>query len=141
MAKSRSTKEQQASMFGGLDRDEREQLAIIEASLQTMQHYFGGMTKLFGSVHDPRVPYLTTYPLGALAFAGVSMFLCRLGARRQIALMFRGNGVSATKFQASFDVDTCPHGDTLDAAFSRVSPERVQQVVTAMIRTLIRSSL
>ncbi len=93
MAKSKSTKAQQASAFDGLDQDEQEQLAIIKASLQTIVHYFGRMAKLFGAVNDPRVPYLITYPLEALAFAGVLMYLCRLGARRQIALMFRRNGV------------------------------------------------
>ena len=34
MAKSRSRQEQQASMFGDMDQDEQEQLAIIKASLQ-----------------------------------------------------------------------------------------------------------
>ena len=141
MAKSKSTKVQQASVFNGLDQDEQKQLAIIKASLQTIRHYFGRMAKLFGAVDDPRVPYLITYPLQVLAFVGVLMFLCRLGARRQIALMFRRNGASATKFQALFNVDTCPHGDTLDATFSRVNPEQVQQVVTGMVRTLIRKKV
>jgi len=141
MAKSKSTKVQQASVFNGLDQDEQKQLAIIKASLQTIRHYFGRMAKLFGAVDDPRIPYLITYPLQVLAFVGVLMFLCRLGARRQIALMFRRNGASATKFQALFNVDTCPHGDTLDATFSRVNPEQVQQVVTGMVRTLIRKKV
>ncbi len=141
MAKPKSTKAQQATVFDGRDQDEQEQLAILKASLQTIQHYFGRTAKLFGAVNDPRVPYLITYPLEALAFVGVLMFLCRLGARRQIALMFRRNGASATKFQALFNVDTCPHGDTLDATFSRVNPEQVQQVVTGMVRTLIRKKV
>ena len=141
MAESKSTKVQQASVFDGLDQDEQKQLAIIKASLQTIRHYFGRIAKLFGAVNDPRVPYLITYPLQVLAFAGVLMFLCRLGARRQIALMFRRNGASAAKFQALFNVDTCPHGDTLDAAFCRVNPEQVQQVVTGMVRTLIRKKV
>jgi len=132
MGKSELAKAQQASVFDGLDQDEQEQLSIIKASLQTIQHYFGRMAKLFGAVHDPRVPYLITYPLEALAFAGVLMFLCRLGARRQIALMFRGNGASAAKFKALFNVDTCPHGDTLDATFSRVIPEQVHSLHQVM---------
>jgi hypothetical protein len=56
-------------VFEGLDQDEQEQLAIIKATLQTIAHYFGRMAKLFGAVNDPRVPYLITYPLEALAFA------------------------------------------------------------------------
>jgi hypothetical protein len=141
MANPKVTKAQQASVFDDLDQDAQEQLAIIKASLQTIHHYFGRMETLFGEVDDPRVPYLITYPLEALAFAGMLMFLCRLEARRQIALMFRGNGASAAKFQTLFNVDQCPHGDTLDATFSRLNPEQVQQVVTGMIRTLIRKKV
>ncbi len=141
MAKSKSTQKEQTSIFGDLDQDEQEQLEIIKASLQTINHYFGRIGKLFGSVDDPRIPHLVTYPLDVLAFTGVLMFLCRLEARRQIGLMFRRNGPSATKFQALFNVDRCPHGDTLAAAFSRIDPEQVQQVVTNMVRTMIRKKV
>jgi len=124
-----------------LDQDEQEQFSIIKAFLNTVHHFFGDFTELFEPVQDPRVPELITYPLEALTFTGVLMFLCRLGARRQIAHMFRRNGASEAKFQTMFGVDTCPHGDTLNTAFSRVNPEQVQQVVTGMIRTLIRKKV
>ncbi len=124
-----------------LDQDEQEQFSIIKAFLNTVHHFFGDFAELFEPVQDPRVPELITYPLEALTFTGVLMFLCRLGARRQIAHMFRRNGASEAKFQTMFGVDTCPHGDTLNTAFSRVNPEQVQQVVTGMIRTLIRKKV
>jgi hypothetical protein len=81
------------------------------------------------------------YPLEALGFTGMLMFLCRLEARRQIALMFRGNGPSAAKFQVLFAVEMCPHGDTLNAAFSRLDSDQVQESVTNMTRTLIRKKV
>ena len=96
-----------------LDQDELDQLAIIDALLGTIHHFFDGIAELFRPVQDPRMPELITYPLEMLGFVGLLMFLCRLEARRQIALMFRGNGPSAAKFQALFGVETCPHGDTL----------------------------
>jgi hypothetical protein len=71
-------------------------------------------------------------------FAGMLLFVCRLGARRQIGHLFRDNGPSATKFEALFQVANCPHGDTLDAAFSRLNPAELQAVVTGLIETLIR---
>jgi transposase len=37
-----------------------------------------------------------------------------LGRTRQIHHLFRGNQRSA-KFQALFQAESCPHGDTLDA--------------------------
>ncbi|MBI3300861.1 MAG: transposase family protein [Deltaproteobacteria bacterium] len=95
---------------------------------------------LFKTVADPRAPANITYPFAALAFATVLRFLCRLGARRQVGLL-RCNGPSAAKFQALFGVETCPHGDTLNALFSRLEPDQVQTVVTGMTQTLVRKQV
>jgi len=130
-----------SSLEQTVDQDEQEQFALLKAFLATAQHFFGGFTKLFQRVTDPRVPYLITYPLTGLGFAGVLMFLCHLGARRQIAHLFRRNGPSEAKFKALFGVETCPHGDTLDALFSRLNLDEVQAVVSGTVETLIRSKV
>jgi hypothetical protein len=124
-----------------MDQDEQKQLSIIRVSLKTARHFFGDFVDLFHPVHDPRDLDLITYPLAALGFAGVWMFLCRLGARRQINYMFRGNGPSAAKFQALFGVESCPHGDTVNVLYSRLDPDEVQEVVTGMVETLIRKKV
>ena len=123
------------------DEDQREQFSLIESFLTTIHHFFGRFDELFGRVDDPRVPELITYPLASLAFAGVSMYLCRLGARRQVAHLFRHNGPSEAKFQAIFGPETFPHGDTLNKTFQRLDPDQVQAVVTDMVRTLIRKKV
>jgi hypothetical protein len=123
------------------DEEQQEQFSILKAFLTTIHHFFGRFDDLFQSVDDPRVPELIIYPLASLAFAGVLMYLCRLGARRQVTHLLRRNGPSEAKFQALFGTDTCPHGDTLDAAFSRLDPDQVQAVVTDMVRTLIRKKV
>ncbi|MGQ9598475.1 MAG: hypothetical protein ACUVWZ_03560 [Anaerolineae bacterium] len=109
--------------------------------MTTFHHSFGDFDALFQSVDDPRRPELIIYPIEELVFAGVLMFLCRLGARRQIGLLFRGNGPSAAKFQALFGTDSCPHGDTLDVTFGRLNPDQVQAIVTKMVRILIRKKV
>jgi hypothetical protein len=76
-----------------------------------------------------------------MGFAGVWMFLCRLGARRQINHLLRGNGPSAAKFRALFDVASCPHGDTVNALYARLNPAEVQEVVSRMVATLIRKKV
>jgi len=38
-------------------------------------------------------------------------------------------------------VETCPHGDTTDVLFSRLNPDEVQEVVSGMVETLIRSKV
>src|SRR3972149_3564426 len=118
--------------------DEQAQATLLQTFLATVQHFFGSFVQLFAGVRDPRCLELITYPLAALLFAGVLMFVCRLGARRQINHLLRGNGPSATNFEALFHVGSCPHGDTLDAAFSRLNPAEVQAIVTDMTETLIR---
>jgi hypothetical protein len=95
---------------------------------------------LFSEVTDPRNSNKISYPLAGLAFAGVMMFLCRLEARRQIGLLLR-NGPSVDKFQALFGVETFPHGDTLNEAFSKLDPDQVQDVVCTMTKALIRKKV
>lgn len=68
------------------------------------------------------------------------MFLCRLQARRQIGLLLR-NGPSAQKFQALFGVETFPHGDTLNDAFSNLDPNQAQEIVSGMTESLIRKKV
>jgi hypothetical protein len=141
MAKPDPTTERQSLAPGHSDPDEQEQLSIVRTCLKTVGHFFDGFARLFAPIHDPRHPDFITYPLPAISFAGVLMFLCRLGARRQIAHMFRGNGSSAAKFQALFGVETCPHGDTANALYSRLDLAEVQEVPTSMVETLTRKKV
>jgi hypothetical protein len=124
-----------------LDQHEQEQLALIKSFIGTVRHFFGGFIQLFRPVHDPRHPSFTIYPLPAVCFAALLMFLCRLGSRRQINNLLRGNGPSGAKFQALFGVETCPHGDTANVLFSRLLPDEVQEVVCWIIETLIRKKV
>jgi hypothetical protein len=77
------------------DRDVQEQEAVLQIFLATVHHYFGSFNQLFAPVTDPRQPALITYPLAALLVAGLLLFICHLGARRQINHKLRGNQASA----------------------------------------------
>ena len=123
------------------DADSSEQGSILKAFLLTVQHVFGGFQRLFQGVTDPRHPAYVTYPLPTLMATGVLMFLLRLGARRQVSNLLRGNGPSAAKYQILFGVESCPHGDTLNYAYARCASAEVQEVVSAMTDTLIRRKL
>jgi hypothetical protein len=120
------------------DRDVQEQEAVLQICLATVHHYFGSFNQWFAPVADPRQPALITYPLAALLVAGLLLFICHLGARRQINHKLRGNQASSAKFETLFGVPQCPHGDTLEAAFSRLQPAELQEVVRGMTATLIR---
>jgi hypothetical protein len=68
------------------------------------------------------------------------MFLSRLQARRQIRFRLVGPE-AAEKMSALFSVETVPHGDTLDYAFSRLDPDKVQDIVTGIPENLIREKV
>lgn len=69
------------------------------------------------------------------------MYIFRLGARRQINHMLRGNTRSEEKSKAWFGTNEIPHGDTLNYAFKRVETEEMQEVVSGMVETLIRKKV
>jgi hypothetical protein len=123
------------------DADIQEQASIFNAFVVTVHHLFGGFHRLFQGVSDPRHPAYITYPLPALMATGVLMFLFRLGARRQVGNLLRGNSASAAKYQILFGVESCPHGDTLNYSYTRSDVAEVQEVVTGMTGTLIRRKM
>lgn len=118
-----------------------EQLELIKIFLATVKHFFGGFQQLFSRVLDPREPSKIIYPLPSVVFAGILMFLCRLGSRRQLNEKFRNNSGSEEKFQELFHVATSPHGDSLNYLFKKLASDQIGQVVAAMTKTLIRKKL
>jgi len=118
-----------------------EQLAIFQAVLKTIQHFFGGLAALLADVSDPRDPRYVRYPLPALLCTGVMMFLCHLGSRRQINHLLRGNAAVAAKFRALFGVASCPHGDTLNVLCQELVPEQLQAAVSNATARLIRQKV
>ena len=123
-----------------LDEEDREHKHLLEALLLTIRHFFGDVPRLFDGVTDARVRHKCDYPLESLLFAGTLMFLCRLGARRQIALQFR-NGRSCEKVKSLFGIEDFPHGDTLNGAFTKVDLHEMQEIVSGMTYQLVRSKV
>lgn len=123
------------------DPDMQAQMAIFRTLVVTVDHFFGGFGRLFQELTDRRDPAHITYPLQTVMATGVLMFLLRLGARRQVTHLLRGNTPVAHKYQLWLEGPRCPHGDTLNYAFVRSDVAEVQAVVTGMTRTLIRSKV
>ena len=121
--------------------ENQEQIEILKAFTGTIQHYFGGWEAIFDGVRDARNPNWITYPLEGLLCAGVLMFLFRLGSRRQINYQMRDNEPSQSKFEAWFDVENIPHGDSLNYGFKKLDADEVQEVVCQMVERLIRKKV
>ena len=75
----------------------------------TTVHFFGDMRGLSSSIGDPRNPKKITYPAVDLALAVILMFVCGLGARRQIAVLLR-NCMGADTLRGFFRAGNRPTG-------------------------------
>jgi hypothetical protein len=117
---------------------QQQQQTLLHAALQTITHFFGPPDRWLAGVDDPREPSKIVYPLPALLWLGVWMFLCHLGARRQVTYKLRHNAPSAANFARLFGVKGVPHGDTLNEAYVRLDPQQVQATVTSLTARLIR---
>lgn len=120
------------------DLDEQERLVAILAYV--VFHFFGDISLMFSRISDPRNPKKITYQVTELAFAAILMFVCGLGARRQIGLLLRG-GMCADKFREFFHAPDCPHGDTLNDAFALMDPAEFQSMLCWMVFCLIRKKV
>lgn len=108
----------------------------------TCNRYLGGFSP-FAGVDDPRDPDRITYPLDALAFAGLLLFLAQLTARRRLRVQLGGNPAVRRTFQALFDLPDAafPHGDTLNDAFAQLSVAQVQEALCSAVERLIRAKV
>jgi hypothetical protein len=111
---------------------------LLEALTGTLRHFCGGFSPLVQDVADPRQAVKVVYPLPAMPFTGMRLFLFRLGARRRIGWRLRDNAISAAGFHALWGVASSPHGDTLEDVAQRLEPDQVQEAVRRVVETLIR---
>ena len=92
-----------------------------------------------GKLTDPRNPQQPediNYSVASLVFAGVLMFTCRLGARRQVGLLLNTVSLAQT-FKQLFGVDGVPHGDTMNNVLSLLKVDETQEIVSSLTETLI----
>ena len=107
--------------------------------MKTFTHFFGPVRKRWEGLPDPRKPESpedVDYSVGSLVFLGVLMFACRLGARRQVRLQLFTTFL-VDLYRVLFDVDSVPHGDTMNGVLCGLPFDRVQELVCGMTETLI----
>lgn len=124
-----------------VDRDEQKQYNFFRVFQLTVRHFFGNFSFLSKGIDDPRAANHITYPLKAMIFAGILVFLCRVGSRRQSNEKFRDNERTAAKFEHYFNVHDFPHGDTLNDLYRELEWLQVQELATNMVETLIRQKV
>ena len=113
---------------------EKEQQETIRAFLRTYTHFFGRVDKRFASLSDPRKPQSpddVEYSVASLVFLCVLMHSSMLGARRQIRLKLFTTFL-VQLFKAIFDVNSVPHGDTMNYVLIGLQFDEVQEVLCGM---------
>jgi len=97
------------------------------------------VSKRWEGLPDPRKPESpedVDYSVGSLVFLCVLMFACRLGARRQVRHQLFTTFL-VNLYKVLFDVDSVPHGDTMNGVLCGLPFEGVQELVCGMTETLI----
>lgn len=97
------------------------------------------MTEGFSGLPDRRNVDLCSYTAAALLWAGVLMFVMRLGARRQIPFRLGREEVRARLegLCGQKGLPAVPHGDTVADFLRTLPPEALQGVVVGMGRALL----
>ncbi len=121
------------------EQDIQEQKHIMKLFLGVVRQYFGKWKDLFRGVSEKREAGKILYPMDVLLFTGILMFVCQLGARRQINYKLRMNAAVRKKYQALFGVENVPHGDTVNYAYQRMKVEEVQEIVCRMMEKLMEA--
>jgi hypothetical protein len=137
----KATDSEAASPTACCEAEHRKQQTLLDAVLATIEHFFGPCSQWLAGVSDPRDPRKIIYPLPALLFTGIWLFLCRLGSRRQVTHQWRDNGPAAANLGALFGLERCPHGDTLNKTYSRLEPAQLQEVICSLAERLLRKKV
>ncbi len=119
------------------DQDDEAQKHLLHLFLGTAQQYGGKWQDIFRGVSDKREAGKIQYSMSVLLFTGVLLFICQLGARRQVNHKLRGNARVRAKYRALFEVEDIPHGDTLNYTYQQLQVEEVQEVVCRLMEGLM----
>jgi hypothetical protein len=117
----------------GDDLDDEAQKHMLGLFLRTAQQYGGKWQDIFRDVSDERQAGKVIYALPVMLFTGVLLFMCQLGARRQINHQLRGNQRVRKKYRVLFGAEDIPHGDTLNYSFQHLKVEEVQEVICRLM--------
>jgi len=97
------------------------------------------LSERFNALSDPRNAALTDYSTASLLWTGILMFVCRLGARRQIQhVLNTPNAVSYLReLSGQDDLKRVPHGDTLKNLLLELPEGEPRDLATALVGSLI----
>ena len=105
----------------------------------TVSHFFPDLRAWLDGLRDPRDPNRIVYPARCLVWAGLLVFLLKLGSRRQIRFELDSpRALENLNRLAGCRQDRVPHGDTLNYFLGRLAPGEPAGLRRLMVNRLIR---
>lgn len=115
----------------------------VAALHKTVRHFFPSIRSWIDSISDPRRIKSTQYPIGAMIWLGILLFLLKLEARRQITYRLRNYSpfLSHLNALAGTSLSQCPHDDAVADLFMQLYYKELDDLRVKMIRVLIRAKV
>jgi hypothetical protein len=106
---------------------------------KTVAHFWPGLRPRLDALRDPRDPNRIEYPARCLVWAGLLVFLFKLGSRRQIRFELDSpTALENLNRLAACRQDRVPHGDTLNYFLGRLAPGELHALRRRLVNRLIR---
>jgi len=106
---------------------------------RTIAHFFPELRQRLDALADGRDREACTYPLRALVWAGLLMFLMGLSARRRLRFEFNSAfGLANLNAVAQTDLETLAHPDTLAYALQKLPVGELIRLRRWMVQALLR---
>jgi hypothetical protein len=112
--------------------------------VRTVRHFFPNFHDWLDRIHDPRPQTSTTYAARFLLWWGLSLFLFKLGSRRQLDFELDAAGTRVLdnlNRLAGTQQTTRPVNKTLDDFLGQVGSQPVADLRTLMVRGLLRQKV
>jgi hypothetical protein len=108
---------------------------------RTIRHFFPELNAWIDRIPDPRYPPLVIYHKRFLIWWGLSLFLCKLGSRRQLDYQLNTDGpevLANLNRLAGTTQDSPPVNQTLEYYLKRIGEDPVVDLRRRMLRRMIR---
>ena len=123
------------------EEEQQEMQDLTRSAGRALRKMLPPLLKQFEKIPDPRNPLSVKHKLTVLLLYGILLFFFRLDSRRQANRV-----LSRPQFRESIqavlpELETLPHGDTLNRLLSTIDVEMIQEALAGLVRELIRKKV
>lgn len=110
-----------------------------DSFFKTLHHFFPSLSDWLRKINDPRNPNKITYPIQHLLWTVILLFVCKLGARRQIKFQFNTPAfLEHLNLIADCKMKRVADPGTLHYLLNGIPPQALSRIRHKMLHRLIR---